>query len=85
MIYYYSLFTLFAIIITMMVVDPNVTDYIYLYIKTIQNKVSRLFWMIRFHPIVTTSPIFRWWMMRKYLRTVEELQQQLSQKEKNDV
>ncbi len=85
MIYYYSLFTLFSIIITMMVVDPNVADYIVLLVKIVKTKIERIIWMIRFHPIITTSPIFRWWMMRKYMRTVEELSQELTQKKKSDV
>lgn len=69
----------------MMVVDPNVADYIVLLVKIVKTKIERIIWMIRFHPIITTSPIFRWWMMRKYMRTVEELSQELTQKKKSDV
>jgi hypothetical protein len=68
-----------------MVVDPNVADYIVLLVKIVKTKIERIIWMIRFHPIITTSPIFRWWMMRKYMRTVEELSQELTQKKKSDV
>ena len=85
MIYYYTLFTLFAIIITMMIVDPNVTDYIYLYFKIIRVNLERFYWMIRFHPAILTSPIGKWWMMRKYMRTAEKLAQELSQKQKDGV
>ena len=81
MIYYYSLFTVFSVIITMMAIDPNVGDYIVLLVKIVKIKIERLMWMIRFHPMVTASPIFRWWMMRKYMRTVKELSQELSQKQ----
>ena len=57
MIYYYTLFTVFAIIVTMMIVDPNVADYIYLYFKIIKVNLERFYWMIRFHPAILTSPI----------------------------
>jgi hypothetical protein len=85
MIYYYTLFTLFAIIITMMIVDPNVTDYIYLIGKIIKVKLERFYWMIRFHPAIISSPIGKWWMMRKYMRTAEKLAQELSQKQQDGV
>ena len=85
MIYYYTLFTLFAIIITMMIVDPNVTDYIYLIGKIIKVNLERFYWMIRFHPAILTSPIGKWWMMRKYMRTAEKLAQELSQKQQDGV
>jgi hypothetical protein len=85
MIYYYTLFTVFAIIVTMMIVDPNVADYIYLYFKIIKVNLERFYWMIRFHPAILTSPIGKWWMMRKYMRTAEKLAQELSQKQQDGV
>jgi hypothetical protein len=81
MIYYYSLFTAFVIIVTMMIIDQNVSEYIILLTKSAKLNVERMFWMIRFHPAILSSPIGRWWMMRKYMRTVKELSQELSQKE----
>lgn len=80
MIYYYTLFTVFAVILTMMVIDPNVSTYILILSKTAKLNTERMFWMIRFHPVFFSSPIGRWWMMRKYMRTVKELSQELSQK-----
>lgn len=85
MIYYYTLFTLFAVILTMMVIDPNVSDYIFLLSKVVKNKLERIYWMIRFHPLIFSSPIGRWWMMRKHMRTVEQLAQELSKKDKDAV
>jgi hypothetical protein len=81
MIYYYSLFTIFLVILTMMVIDPNVSQYIFLLSKSIRLNLEKMFWMIRFHPAIFSSPIVKWWMMRKYMRTVKELSQQLPQKE----
>jgi hypothetical protein len=65
----------------MMIIDPNVSHYIILLSKSAKVKAERMFWMIRFHPVIISSPIGRWWMMRKYMKTAEELSQQLSQKE----
>ncbi len=81
MMYYYSLFTIFAIILTMMVIDQNIGDYLILLIKTFKLNIERMFWMIRFHPAILSSPIGKWWMMRKYMRTVKELSQELSQEQ----
>jgi hypothetical protein len=55
--YYYTLLTVFAIIVTMMVIDQNVGTYIYLIGKIVKNKIERLYWMIKFHPAIITSPI----------------------------
>ena len=69
----------------MMIVDPNVTDYIYLIGKIIKVNLERFYWMIRFHPAILTSPIGKWWMMRKYMRTAEKLAQELSQEHQDGV
>lgn len=85
MIYYYSLFTIFAIIITMMIIDQNVGDFIVLLSKIVRTKVERLYWMMRFHPVILSSPIGRWWMMRKYSRLVKEISEELQNTIDNDV
>lgn len=85
MIYYYSIFTVFAIIVTMMVIDPNVSEYIVLLYKNFKISLERMYWMMRFHPVIFSSPIVKWWMMRKYMRTAEKLAQELSQRGKDDV
>ena len=81
MIYYYSLFTAFVILITMMIIDQNVADYIVLLTKLLKSKIERLYWIIRFHPVLFSSPIGKWWMMRKHMRTAEKLAQELSKKQ----
>jgi hypothetical protein len=81
MIYYYSLFTVFALIVTMIIIDQNVEDYIVLITKLLKSKIERLYWMIRFHPVIFSSPIGKWWMMRKHMRTAEKLAQELSKKQ----
>ncbi len=85
MIYYYSLFTVFAVIITMMIIDPNVSEYIVILSKIVKVNIERVFWMIRFHPVIFSSPIGKWWMMRKYMKTVKELSQELAQEDSDAV
>lgn len=79
--YYYSLFTAFAIIVTMMILDPNVGEYIVLLTKLIKSKTERIYWMIRFHPVIFSSPIGKWWMMRKYMKEAESLRKELSKED----
>jgi hypothetical protein len=83
--YYYSLLTVFVIILTVIVIDQNIGDYLILLTKSVRLNVERMFWMIRFHPAILSSPIGKWWMMRKYMRTVKELSQELSQKDQDGV
>ena len=85
MMYYYSLLTVFVIILTVIVIDQNIGDYLILLTKSVRLNVERMFWMIRFHPAILSSPIGKWWMMRKYMRTVKELSQELSQKDQDGV
>lgn len=85
MIYYYSIFTAFAVILTMMIIDPNVSTYIVLLTKTAKVNFEKMIWMIKFHPAIISSPIGKWWTMRKYMRTVEELSQELAKKDSDEV
>lgn len=70
--YYLILLTIFTIIASMMVIDNNVSVYITLIFKIIRVNIERFFWMIRFHPIMFTNPLARWFMMRKYMREIEK-------------
>ena len=79
--YYYFLFTVFVLVAVAMVIDPNIVDYIVLLSKLVKSKIKRLYWMILFHPVLFSSSIGKWWMMRKYMRTAEELAQELSKKQ----
>jgi hypothetical protein len=65
----------------MMIIDQNVSDYIVLLTKLLKSKVERLYWMMRFHPVIFSSPIGKWWMMKKHMRTAEKLAQELSKKQ----
>lgn len=83
MTYYYTLFVIFAIIVAMMIIDQNVGIYINLLTKAFRVKIERFYWMIRFHPVIFSSPLVKWWSMRKYHRTIKELAQEMEKKQKN--
>ena len=70
---YFLYFVLFAIILYVMIVDRNVTEYILLIFKIIQINFERTLWMIRFHPFWIRNPIGKWWAMRKYNKIVKEM------------
>jgi len=76
---------IFAIIAYMIVIDPNVGSFIILVPKIIKVNIERMIWMIRFHPTILYSPVGRWWMKRKYMKTVKELSQELSKDDSDDV
>lgn len=73
--YYYTLFIAFTIIAVMMIVDQNVGDYLLLVFKITKLNFERMIWTIRFHPFWISNPIGKWWMMRKYMKTIERLSQ----------
>jgi len=79
MIYYYTLFSLFAIVVTMMIIDQNVSTYIFLLSKSAKLNIERLFWMMRFHPVVQNNFISRWIMYRKYLKISKDLENEINQ------
>lgn len=63
----------------MMVIDPNVSEYIVLLSKIVKVNIERFYFMIRFHPFMYSSPIGKWWMMRKYMKIIKELSKELDQ------
>jgi len=65
----------------MMIIDQNVGDYLLLVFKITKLNFERMIWTIRFHPFWISNPIGKWWMMRKYMKTIE----QLSQRKDNSV
>jgi hypothetical protein len=83
--YYYSLFIVFTVIAVMIIIDQNVSEYLLLILKIIKVNFQRLMWRIRFHPMWIDNPIGKWWMMRKYEKTIRELAQELSKKQSDAV
>lgn len=77
-IYYYAIFTIFAVILYMMYVDKNVSDYIILLSKILRLNIERFFWMIKYHPknFITT-----WFQNRKYNKIAEKLEKEFMEKQ----
>ena len=72
MIYYYALFTVFAILAYMIVVDKNVAIFIELMIRFAWVQIKRAWWIIRFNP---ANPIPRWtlnWRIERMTRQIEK-------------
>jgi len=85
--YNYSLFIVFAILATLIILDSSIASFITLIFKIIQNKLDRLKWMIVFHP---NNFITTWMQNRKYDKIAKQLEQEfkekreLAEKEKQD-
>lgn len=77
MLYYYALFTVFAVLCYMIVVDKNVATFIELMVRFAWVQIKRAWWIIRFHPI---NPIPRWTLNWRVNRMVKQLEKDL----KND-
>ena len=72
-IYQDIIFTIFFIIIAMIIIDENVGIYIILKIKLIKINLERLLWIIRFHP---KNPISNWLISRRSRKLAETLQKE---------
>lgn len=81
----YAWLLIFGIIAYMIIIDPNVGSFIILMTKTLKVNIERMIWMIRFHPVILSSPVGKWLMMRKYMKTVKELSQELSKDDSDAV
>lgn len=70
--YYYILLTIFAIIVYMMIVDQNVSDFIVLLSKIAKLKVESLYWRIRLHPKNPVTNLLKRWEYDKLARELEK-------------
>jgi hypothetical protein len=75
--YYYTLFIIFTVIVTMMILDHNVSEYINLLFKILKVNIERFIWMIRFHP---NNFITTYLQNRKYDKIARELEKEFSSK-----
>ena len=48
--YYYSLITVFTVIVALMIIEPNFSMFIDLQIKTLRINILRLWLMVRLYP-----------------------------------
>jgi hypothetical protein len=73
----YTILLIFGVIAYLMIIDPNITEYLTLVFKAIKINIERVYWMIRLHP---KNPITNLIMKRKYDKIARELQEELSKK-----
>ena len=72
--YYYTLFIIFTVIVTMKILDHNVSEYINLLFKILKVNIERFIWMIRFHP---NNFITTYLQNRKYDKIARELEKEI--------
>ncbi len=75
--YYYSLFIVFIIIATMIILDNNVGLYINLILKKLKIDIEKLWWIIKFHP---NNFITTWIRNREYNKIAKELEKEFSKR-----
>lgn len=69
---------LFGVIAYMMIIDPNVAEYLTLVFKMIKINVERVYWMIRLHP---KNPVTNLMMRLEYDKIARELEKEFAEKE----
>lgn len=74
--YYYILLTIFAIIVYMMIVDRNVSDFIVLLSKIARLKIENIFWIVKLHPKNPITNLLKKWEYDKLARELEKEFQQ---------
>lgn len=75
--YYYSLFIVFIVIATMIILDNNVGLYINLILKKLKIDIEKLWWIIKFHP---NNFITTWIRNREYNKIAKELEKEFSKR-----
>ena len=73
----YAILLIFGVIAYMMIIDPNVNEYLTLVFKMIKINIERCYWMIRLHP---KNPITNLMMRREYDKIARELEKEFSQR-----
>jgi len=68
---------LFGVIAYMMIIDPNVSEYLTLVFKMIKINIERAYWMIRLHP---KNPITNLMMRMEYAKIARELEKEFQNK-----
>jgi hypothetical protein len=66
--YYFSLFAIFAVVIYMMAVDPNVSKFIILLMKMGRIKISRTIFWLKFYPRLRFDTALLKWKSRQVVK-----------------
>lgn len=75
--FYYSLIVIFIFLFVIILDDPNVGIYIGMVFKIISVNIQRFFWMLRFHPLIASNPVSKWWMLRKYMKEAIKMKKEM--------
>lgn len=73
----YAILLIFGVIAYMMILDPNVGEYLTLVFKMTKINIERVYWLIRLHP---KNPITNLMMRREYDKIARELEKEFSQR-----
>jgi hypothetical protein len=68
---------LFGVVAYMMILDPNVNEYLTLVFRMIKINIGRAYWMIRLHP---KNPITNLMMRMEYAKIARELEKEFQKK-----
>jgi thioredoxin-related protein len=77
--YYYTLYTVFAVLVVLVALDPNFARLIDLLAKIVSINYTRAYMLIWLHP---KNPYFRWKVWRRSIQMEKELRKLLE--ERND-
>lgn len=69
----YAILLVFGVIAYMMIIDPNINEYLTLVFKMIKINIERCYWMIRLHP---KNPITNLMMRWEYAKIAKELEKE---------
>lgn len=73
----YAILLVFGVIAYMMILDPNVGEYLTLVFKMTKINIERVYWMIRLHP---KNPITNLMMRWEYAKIAKELEKEFSKR-----
>jgi hypothetical protein len=68
-----TLLIIFGVVGFMMIVDPNVSEYLTLVLKMTRLNIERFFWMVKFHPRNPITNLIKRW---EYAKIATELQKE---------
>ncbi|WJZ47914.1 hypothetical protein [Synechococcus phage DSL-LC03] len=75
--YYYTLYTLFAVLVVLIALDPNVARLIDLLAKIVNINFTRMYMTVWLHP---RNPYFRWKVWRRSIQMEKELRKILEER-----
>jgi hypothetical protein len=58
----------------MIVIDPNFGKYLILVFDLLKLNLVKYWLMLKYHPKYTSSSLYKWLAMRKYIKIAEKIQ-----------